>query len=165
MVGRSTEPFTAPRFRPATRNGLDAEARNDSAGRRWRATPVRIVGQKDGVMRGTVLVVDDEPTVRALVAERLEAEGYRTRRAADGLAALDLLAEDGIDLIVADVQMPCLDGPSLVRRMRHLGHSLPVVLVSGGVRRSGRDGSPFASKPFDADHLVATVGRIMDSRA
>lgn len=110
----------------------------------------------------TILVVDDEPTVRMLVAELLEEEGYATRHAADGQAALDLLDEDRIDLIVADVQMPRVDGVTMVRRMRLLGHAVPVVLMSGVVGPVDVAGSPFVRKPFDADHLVATVGRIME---
>ena len=116
-------------------------------------------------MRGTVLVVDDEPTVRDLVAELLEEEGFLTRRAPDGQAALEMLDEDGIDLVVSDVHMPRLDGLSLVRRLRDRGHAVPVVLMSGVVARVDVPGAPFVRKPFDADHLVATVGRVMDERA
>lgn len=115
-------------------------------------------------MRGTVLVVDDEPLVRALVAELLEEEGFRTRHAPDGQVALEMLDEDGIDLVVSDVQMPRLDGLSLVRCLRNRGHAVPVVLMSGVVGRVDVPGSPFVRKPFDADHLVATVGRILDDR-
>ncbi len=115
-------------------------------------------------MRGTVLVVDDEPLVRELVAELLEEEGFRTRHAPDGQTALEMLDEDGIDLVLSDVQMPRLDGPSLVRRLRDRGHAVPVVLMSGVVARVDVPGAPFVRKPFDADQLVATIGRIMDSR-
>jgi CheY-like chemotaxis protein len=61
----------------------------------------------------TVLVVDDEPTIRDLVSALLQDEGYTVRQARDGLEALREVEEDGIDLVLSDVRMPRLDGVSL----------------------------------------------------
>ena len=68
----------------------------------------------------TVLVVDDEPAIREVIATLLEDEGYLVRHAKDGLEALDTIDDDEIDLIVSDVVMPRLDGASLVRKLRRL---------------------------------------------
>ena len=78
----------------------------------------------------TVLVVEDEPAIREVVADLLEDEGYAVRQAADGLEAIDELEVDGVDLVLSDVRMPRLDGPALARRLRRHGYAVPVVLMS-----------------------------------
>src|SRR5207302_2761904 len=99
-----------------------AEAReqgmNYSAGRMSRRTHgVRIVGMAEH-SRGSVLVVDDEPTIAEVVARYLERAGYRTRIAADGLGAIDAAAEQRPDLVVLDLMLPGIDGLEVMRRLR-----------------------------------------------
>src|SRR3954463_10997619 len=78
----------------------------------------------------TALVVEDEPAIREVVADLLQDEGYAVRQAADGLEAIDELEVDDVDLVLSDVRMPRLDGPSLARRLHRRGHPVPVVLMS-----------------------------------
>ena len=65
----------------------------------------------------TVLVVVGEPAVREVVADLLQDEGYAVRQASDGLQAIDQLEVDNVDLVLSNVRMPRLDGPSLARRL------------------------------------------------
>ena len=74
----------------------------------------------------TVLVVEDEPAVREVVADLLQDEGYAVRQASDGLQAIDELEVDDVDLVLSDVRMPRLDGPSLARRLPGRGRATVV---------------------------------------
>jgi len=104
-----------------------------------------------------VLVVDDEPAIRETVATLLEEEGYRVRRAKDGIEALSTLAGDGIDLILADVNMPRLDGATLVRKLRGRGNRIPIVLMSAIYADVDLPGVRFLPKPFAIDRLLSAV--------
>jgi CheY-like chemotaxis protein len=111
----------------------------------------------------TVLVVDDEPAIREVIATLLEDEGYLVRHAKDGLEALDAINVDRIDLIVSDVVMPRLDGASLVRRLRRRGHLTPVVLMSAVYADVDLPGVRFVPKPFEIDRLLGTVASALGS--
>ena len=104
-----------------------------------------------------VLVVDDEPAIRETVATLLEEEGYRVRRARDGVEALSTLAGDGIDVILADVNMPRLDGATLVRKLRGRGNRIPIVLMSAIYADVDLPGVRFVPKPFAIDRLLGAV--------
>jgi two-component system response regulator MprA len=104
-----------------------------------------------------VLVVDDEPAIRETVATLLEEEGYRVRRAKDGVEALSTLAGDGIDLILADINMPRLDGATLVRKLRGRGNRIPIVLMSAIYADVDLPGVRFVPKPFAIDRLLGAV--------
>jgi CheY-like chemotaxis protein len=106
----------------------------------------------------TVLVVEDEPAVREVVVDLLQDEGFAVREASDGLQAIDELEADNIDLVLSDVRMPRLDGPSLARRLRGRGHAVPVVLMSAVAVEVDLPGVRFLPKPFDRDHLLHVVG-------
>src|SRR5215210_8144007 len=78
----------------------------------------------------TVLVVEDEPVIRELMAILLEEEGYTVRQACDGLEALETVDQHPVDLVLSDVKMPRLDGASLAHRLRAQANPLPVILMS-----------------------------------
>ena len=105
----------------------------------------------------TVLVVEDEPVIRELMAMLLEDEGYAVRQAADGLAALELLEQGGIDLVLSDVKMPRLDGASLARRLRTGGHAVPIVLMSAVYAEVDLPGVRFLRKPVNGEQLLSTI--------
>jgi CheY-like chemotaxis protein len=111
----------------------------------------------------TVLVVDDEPAIREVIATLLEDEGYLVRHAKDGLEALDAINGNRIDLIVSDVVMPRLDGASFVRRLRRRGHLTPVVLMSAVYADVDLPGVRFVPKPFEIDRLLGTVASALGS--
>ena len=111
----------------------------------------------------TVLVVDDEPAIREVIATLLEDEGYLVRHAKDGLEALDAINGDEIDLIVSDVVMPRLDGASLVRKLRLRGHLMPVVLMSAVYADVDLPGVCFVPKPFEIDRLLGVAASALGS--
>ena len=74
----------------------------------------------------TVLVVEDEPAIREVVVDLLQDEGYAVRQASDGLQAMDELEVDDVDLVLSDVRMPRLDGPSLARRLAGMAVPYPL---------------------------------------
>lgn len=106
----------------------------------------------------TVLVVEDEPAIREVVTDLLQDEGYAVRQASDGLQAIDELEVDDVDLVLSDVRMPRLDGPSLARRLRGRGHAVPGVLMSAVDVEVDLPGVRFLPKSFDCDHRLHVVG-------
>ncbi|HEV8454179.1 MAG TPA: response regulator [Gemmatimonadales bacterium] len=113
----------------------------------------------------TVLVVDDEATVRSLTARMLEEHGYRVLEADDGVDALNLLEskDEHIDLVISDVVMPRLDGLELARCMEIMPHPPPILLMSGWGLSALEFERPFLVKPFHADELLAAVCRLLNA--
>ena len=109
----------------------------------------------------SILVVDDDPAIRDALALLLEDEGYAVLAAPDGLAALEAVARDSPDLVITDLYMPGLDGSGLIARLRSERPDLPIIVVSAGIRVSPPDGVPFFAKPFDSEHLLATVASLL----
>ncbi len=109
-----------------------------------------------------VLVVDDDPGVRALVRDVLELEGYDVRLAGDGLSALHLVEVDRPDCVVLDVMMPGMDGHAVLQRIRAAegGAGLPVVMLTAAADdaqawQAWSEGVDyFLAKPFDPDELL-----------
>jgi len=117
---------------------------------------------------GTVLIVDDEPTIVEVVARYIERAGYETLEAADGLEALRLAELHGPDLIVLDVMLPGADGIEVMRRLHEApGKQVPVILLTArgeesdrlvGLRRGADD---YVVKPFSPAELVARVDAVL----
>jgi two-component system chemotaxis sensor kinase CheA len=117
-----------------------------------------------------VLVVEDSLTTRTLEKTILEAAGYETVAVTDGLAALDVLRREPIDIVVSDVEMPRLDGFGLtseIRRDEKL-HHLPVVLVTSLEAAEHRErgvqvgADAYITKSgFAQGHLLDTIGRLL----
>lgn len=110
-----------------------------------------------------ILVVDDEPAIRSLLVELLEAEGYAAVSAPNGRIAVDLAARERPDLVLSDVMMPELDGPGMVRSLRAAPElaDVPIVLMSAADGAAPLDPTiaAFIPKPFDLDDLLAVVAR------
>jgi two-component system, cell cycle sensor histidine kinase and response regulator CckA len=119
--------------------------------------------------RETILLVEDEGSVRDLACRILEKRGYRVLTAGSGDEALELVASlrEPIDLVVSDVVMPRLSGPAMVERLRDRLPALPVVFISGytddAVMRHGPlGGTHFLQKPFAPDQLARAVRAALD---
>ena len=105
----------------------------------------------------SVLVVEDEPVIRELMAILLEDEGYAVSQAVDGLEALEMLEQHGVDLVLSDVKMPRLDGASLVHRLRSRGDAIPVVLMSAVYAEVDLPGVRFLRKPVNCEQLLTII--------
>jgi|JRYL01.1.fsa_nt_gb signal transduction histidine kinase len=112
----------------------------------------------------TILVVDDEPTVRDVVERTLRKQRHRVVLAATGEAALDAWArsEVPIDVAVVDFTMPGMDGGALCAELRRRDPELPIVMISGHDAAMVQANAPacvFLPKPFDGDELLQAIGR------
>jgi two-component system cell cycle sensor histidine kinase/response regulator CckA len=117
----------------------------------------------------TILVVEDEPAVRQLVAAALERAGYRVFEARDGETALSLFNENeaAIDLLVTDLRMPQMDGAELVRLLRARAPTLKVICVSGypGTGIDLTVTGHYLAKPFSKADLLNKVREVLDGPA
>jgi PAS domain S-box-containing protein len=119
----------------------------------------------------SILIVEDEPMVRAIVAEILGRAGYVTSVAENGEEALRLIDEGAsFDLLVSDLMMPKLTGPELSERLRERGRVVPTVFISGypaGLDLEPNDDglSEFVAKPFTGNALTEAVRRRLDLAA
>jgi CheY-like chemotaxis protein len=110
---------------------------------------------------GPILIVDDDPTVRALVGDVLGAAGHTVITATNGYEGLQRVATDHPALVLLDLTMPVLDGYGFLRHLQQTDRHLPVIVISVNaheVLRSEQAGViGTCPKPFDLDHLVAAV--------
>src|SRR3954471_14008744 len=114
-----------------------------------------------------VLIVDDEPAVRAALDRALRLDGYEIELAADGREALDRVADERHDAIVLDVAMPGLDGLQVCRRLRDAGDRTPVLMLTArdGIddRVAGLDAGAddYLVKPFALRELLARLRALL----
>ncbi|WP_338468020.1 response regulator [Novosphingobium sp. ZN18A2] len=112
---------------------------------------------------GSILLVEDEDTVRAVAERALTRQGYEVTTAADGEEGLDAIASGGkFDLVLTDVVMPSMDGPAMAREIRRLLPDLPVMFMSGYAEEQLRKDIDipdmyFLAKPFSVPQIVAAV--------
>jgi len=108
-----------------------------------------------------VLVVDDDPSIIDLVTELLVDEGYRVRRARDGLEAWRAIGARPPALLVTDIRMPVMDGSELVRRLRAHGYDFPIVIMAASPALAEPllqlDSTAFIAKPFDLEELLDCI--------
>ena len=113
-----------------------------------------------------VLVVDDEPTVREVVAGYLRRDGHRVSEAGDGPAALALLDDETFDLVVLDMMLPGVNGLDILRRIRSNG-DMPVIMLTARAEESDRvaglelGADDYVVKPFSPRELAARVNGVL----
>ncbi len=118
---------------------------------------------------GTILLVEDEEGLRALNARGLASRGYTVLEAGNGVEALEVFAENGgkVDLVVSDVVMPEMDGPTLLKELREKNPALKIIFVSGYAEEAFEKSLPkgqqfnFLAKPFTLKQLIAQVKETM----
>ena len=119
---------------------------------------------------GRILVVDDEAHVRTMIAATLERQGYQVMLASGGREAQDALDQDSFELILTDIVMQDGNGLALLERIHAENPHLPVIMVTAihdisvaidSMRRGAYD---YVLKPFEREHLVATVQRALEHR-
>ncbi|MEX2009798.1 MAG: response regulator, partial [Dongiaceae bacterium] len=122
-------------------------------------------------MAHDILIVDDEADIRLVIAGILRDEGYQTREAADGAAAIEVVRARRPSLVVLDIwlQGSALDGLDVLDLIRHEHPSVPVVMISGhgtietAVAAIKRGAYDFIEKPFKADRLLLVVERAIEA--
>lgn len=117
----------------------------------------------------TVLVVDDSPSMRNLVGTTMRTAGFSVVEAGDGSAALSAVHGIRVDLVITDLNMPVMDGITMVQQLRKLEHFkyTPILLLTtesnpqqkARARSAGATG--WLTKPFEPKQLVATVQRVL----
>lgn len=117
--------------------------------------PMSVTGKR-------ILVVDDEKTVREVIAAYLEREGFSVFEAGDGATALDLIDREDPDLVVLDIMLPEVDGLTVLTELRR-DHSTPVILLSARAEENDRvlglelGADDYVVKPFSPREVVARV--------
>ena len=110
-----------------------------------------------------ILIVDDDRDILAVEREVLSEHGFTVREAHDGAEALRAMDEEPPAMIVLDVQMPGIDGPTFARELRTRLKHVPLVIVTGVAdpkREADRcNAEAFLAKPFHADDLLRLVRR------
>ena len=110
----------------------------------------------------TLLVVDDDDDVRAVVCAQLEDLGYKTIAASSGAAALVMIAERStIDAVLSDVVMPGMDGVALAVILRRIRPDLPILFMTGHADRAKLLGESILDKPFTVEELVSGVRTLL----
>jgi two-component system, OmpR family, response regulator len=113
-----------------------------------------------------VLIVDDDPHIRELVAKFLQTDGFDVSEAADGVEALDVLQSVKTDLVILDIMMPKMDGWELCRRIREL-YDLPLLMLTAKGETSQRvkgfqlGTDDYLVKPFEPLELVMRVKALL----
>ncbi len=128
---------------------------------------------KDLSGSATILLVEDEDAVRAFAGRALVSRGYQVHEATSGVEALEVMQEHGdeIDLIVSDVVMPEMDGPTLLNKIRETRPDLKFIFISGYAEGAFSKNLPegdhgefgFLPKPFSLKQLATTVKEILDN--
>jgi two-component system cell cycle sensor histidine kinase/response regulator CckA len=130
------------------------------------------VGPSDLTGSARILLVEDEEAVRAFAGRALEARGYTVYQAASGQEALDVIAglSDPVDLVISDVVMPGMDGPTLLRELRKTQPDLKIIFVSGYAEDAFERHLPkdeksfqFLPKPFSLKELATTVKATLEA--
>lgn len=119
----------------------------------------------------TILVVDDDESLRRVVEYNLGEEGYRVVTAADGAAGLRAFQEGSVDLVVTDVRMPDMDGLELLTRIKAMQPDMPVVVltahgtINSAVEAMRLGAFDYLTKPFNRDQLKAAVRKALEVAA
>jgi len=150
-----------PRHHPEQEVQPDAAAAKEPAGETKPRTD--LTGQ------GTILLVEDEEGLRSLNARGLRSRGYSVIEASNGIEAMEALEQKNgaVDLVVSDVVMPEMDGPTLLKTMRGRNPDLKIIFVSGYAEDAFDKSLPenqqfaFLPKPFTLSQLVAAVKETM----
>ena len=169
VVGMGTENLARPTLvcSPSSFLTFDSETVFATLGLRRRpllVAPQRLPGKLARGMGqpGTVLVVDDEPSIRLLCKVNLELEGYRVLEAGTLDEARAWLEGDAVDVILLDVHVAGHDGRHFLREVRERGPGPAVAYLSGTfeIEKSGEGADAVITKPFALEDLSRTVARL-----
>ncbi len=121
-------------------------------------------------LRPSILVVDDDPSLLKTIHDALDLRGFEMLSAKNGREGLDVLTTHNVDGILLDVDMPVMDGLTMLDELRWLGYQTPVVMMSGrlqgpALRQLAKEGAQgFMSKPFSLSFLGEVCTTIFESQ-
>jgi two-component system nitrogen regulation response regulator NtrX len=119
--------------------------------------------------RASVLIADDEASIRESLRMILEFEGYRVEEAGDGLAALRIVRDRPPDAILLDIRMPELDGLETLRTLRERGYEMPVLVISGhadvptAIEATRRGAYDFFEKPLQRERVLLSLRNAVEA--
>lgn len=114
-----------------------------------------------------LVVVDDEPNIRELLATSLRFAGFEVFAAEDGTSAIELITNTEPDLVVLDVMLPDLDGFAVTRRLRERGQHVPVLFLTAKDDTADKitgltvGGDDYVTKPFSLEEVVARIRAVL----
>src|SRR5512140_2040875 len=117
----------------------------------------------------TILVIEDKESMRAMLKQTLEGEGYQVVTAQDGADGIRKLADERIGLVLTDLKLPKKDGFEVLRAVKQENPLLPVIVMTAfgtietAVRAVKEGAYDFLTKPFDTDHLLMLIQRALDA--
>lgn len=120
-------------------------------------------------MARLILTVDDSPSIRLMMQLTLTAEGYEVKQTTDGVEALEFARHHAADLVLTDINMPRMDGLTLIRELRLLPayKCVPMLVLttesSQDRKLLGKEAGAtgWLVKPFNTQQLIATIGRVL----
>ena len=121
-------------------------------------------------MRTRVLVVDDEPSIREVLAEALDTFGFDVAQAASGAEAYERIAKGDIQLVLSDIEMPRETGLSLLKRIKALDPGIDVIMVTGvvdvqtAIDTIRQGASDYLTKPFNLEEVQIVIERTLEKR-
>ena len=130
-------------------------------------TPATMSISPETVLPKTILIAEDDPASREFIAEILRGRGYQVVEASTGVAALKLFQRHHPDLVVIDIQMPELDGFAVLRQLRHLPLTAPVIAVTAHAMAGDRERAlaagfdEYLTKPVEAARLRRRIAELL----
>jgi DNA-binding NtrC family response regulator len=118
----------------------------------------------------SILIVEDKDSMRTMLCQTLEEEGYRVDMAEHGKKALDLVANKSYDLVLTDLRMPDVDGLKVLEQVKQTDGDTSVILMTAygtiedAVAAMKMGAFDFITKPFDTEHLCVLIGRALENR-
>lgn len=118
-------------------------------------------------MNKRILVVEDEPRMQDIIVDYLQAEGYQTLVAGNGVDAIELFRQDKADLILLDVMMPRLDGLSVCRNIRKKDSQVLIIMLTAKSEENDKllgyeyGADDYVTKPFSLKVLVAKINALL----
>jgi two-component system cell cycle sensor histidine kinase/response regulator CckA len=169
--GQTSFRIFLPRHVPGVEEALPQVPAADApaiAGAMSAADTMAKAASADLTGHGIILLVEDEEGLRALNARGLSSRGYTVLEAGNGVEAIEVLEREGhVDLVVSDVVMPEMDGPTLLKELRHRNPAVKIIFVSGYAEEAFSKNLPsqeqyaFLAKPFTLKQLVAEVKKTL----
>ncbi|UII58002.1 response regulator [Cytobacillus spongiae] len=119
------------------------------------------------MMKGKILIVDDQFGIRILLNEVLQKEGYETHQAANGIQALDIVTNHSPDLVLLDMKIPGMDGIEILKRMKVIDKDIRVIIMTAygelDMIQEAKDLGALThfAKPFDIDDIRSAVKKYL----